>query len=411
MAKQQKKGKVVRVGGLVCRDGQITIGLSPYEMEFFQAAAEYGGFVSGHGHIDRADITDPRYYEGTGTSSTHAAALTLPQKRDMLGSIHMGKYSDAADMAKRLSHCLGRLCGYGTTKIHTCFDATPDLAEEGLYALNQIRKAADKFSSLEVKCGPHPVWGLFKGERLVTYRRAAEKADFLTGLPEADDHRKGFEVHVRVLLEMAISMNKELHLHVDQTGNPAEKGSQRVINVVKSFLPSSLVVAPDHVLAPADQHPTKPKPNPMVWLIHALSSAALSEKEFRQLVDDLLEYNIGVIVCPSATLSNRQIRSITAPIHNSLVRVLELAAVGVPIRFGFDNVSDYLVPWCTGNMMTELMIAGTALRFASPRVLAKFACGVPLDNFDRGAIKEALRRDYEALRAVNPRWKPAINLA
>jgi hypothetical protein len=42
------------------------------------------------------------------------------------------------------------------------------------------------------------------------------------------------------------------------------------------------------------------------------------------MVDKLLKNNIGIITCPSAAISMRQLRPIKTYTHNSIARVLEM---------------------------------------------------------------------------------------
>jgi len=82
----------------------------------------------------------------------------------------------------------------------------------------------------------------------------------------------------------------------------------------------------------------------------------------------------------------------------------------VPIRIGTDNICDMFVPQCGGDMLSEAIFGGHALRFAMPRVWAKLACGIQLNDVDRDEIIETLKRDNEVFRTIDPNWKSAILL-
>ena len=62
----------------------------------------------------------------------------------------------------------------------------------------------------------------------------------------------------------------------------------------------------------------KERREPTVWAVHSFSIASYDEEHFKKVVEGLKETNIGVIVCPSATLSNKQNRNIMVPMHNSI---------------------------------------------------------------------------------------------
>ena len=75
--------------------------------------------------------------------------------------------------------------------------------------------------------------------------------------------------------------------------------------------------------------------------MHALSVSSYNDDRFRRLLDGLKETNIGIIVCPNATLSNKQNRSVMVPMHNSITRVLDFLVEDIPVRIGTDNIEDF----------------------------------------------------------------------
>ena len=127
------------------------------------------------------------------------------------------------------------------------------------------------------------------------------------------------------------------------------------------------------------------------------------------MAKELLKYNVGVIVCPTAAISMRQLRPISAPMHNSIARVLELIKLGVPVRLGTDNICDVFVPQSDGNMLTEIKMLGHAVRFAIPYVWAKLAAGVPLNQVDRATVGRVLYQDRKVFEGTDPDWKSAID--
>ena len=134
-----------------------------------------------------------------------------------------------------------------------------------------------------------------------------------------------------------------------------------------------------------------------MWAVHVISPSTYPEDRFGRLVDGLLETGIGVICCPTAALGMRQLRPLPTPTGNSIARVLELAAAGVPVRLGSDNVCDVFSPSTTADLVDEVYVLSAALRYYDVRVLAKLAAGASLDSRDRGAVREHLRTDREEI--------------
>jgi cytosine/adenosine deaminase-related metal-dependent hydrolase len=230
-------------------------------------------------------------------------------------------------------------------------------------------------------------------ERWALLTRVAREADFLGSLPERDDKRDypehiGFDENCRRMLLLSAELDKQLHVHVDQQDHAFEDGCERVARLTREL---GLGVAPDR--------------EPRTWLIHAISPSAYDEERFEQLIEALAELNIGIICCPSAAISMRQIRPLMAPTHNSMARVLEMLAAGIQVRVGSDNICDITSPASTTDLVDELFVLSNAVRYYDVDILAKIGAGVPLDATERGRLKVHLDRDFAAAARVAKRYE------
>ena len=111
-------------------------------------------------------------------------------------------------------------------------------------------------------------------------------------------------------------------------------------------------------------------PDTLIWLINVISPSSFEGQRFHKLAQDLAELNIGVICCPSAAISLRQLRSLRSFTHKSIAGVLELAAAGGFVRIGSDNVCDITSPAGTLDLMEELFVLSNAMRFYDIEFLA-----------------------------------------
>jgi cytosine/adenosine deaminase-related metal-dependent hydrolase len=123
----------------------------------------------------------------------------------------------------------------------------------------------------------------------------------------------------------------------------------------------------------------------------------------------LLKFNIGVIVCPTAAISMRQLRPINSPTHNCVARIMELCKSRVPVQIGTDNICDVFVPQGDGDMLTEIKMGGHAARFAIPYVWAKLGAGHSLNAVDIATIGRALYQDSKAFTGIDPNWVSAVD--
>ena len=377
---------------------------SQYGLIVFERAAVYGGFYNAHTHLDRADTLSDKYLEHIGTTPLKASNLPLAVKQNLVGDLHKGLAYRLEDLPRRMRKTLQRQKEFGTRRIDTNIDATPDLPEDGLMAINTALRLKREFKQkgLEVRIAPTPIFGFKKGTaRWEVFAEAAKRCDYISALPEKDDYAKhadpdgrvGFKHHIRMAMNLGCELGREVQLHLDQMDIPGECGTERMLDMLEGLeMP---------FVRGAGTEPT-------VWIIHMISPSAYDELRFRRLVDRLLELNVGVIVCPTAALTMRQLRSISAPKHNSIARVGELIKAKVPLRVGTDNISDVFVPQGDGNMLTEVVVGDMAVRLNLPHIWAKLACGVPLNNVDINDVGTALYEDRKACGKINPEWEPAF---
>ncbi|MBI3998105.1 MAG: hypothetical protein HY355_03655 [Armatimonadetes bacterium] len=341
---------------------------------------EFGGWVNAHTHLDRANTFDPIYLQHANIDPVGAAGLSLPVKQILVGELHKGLAYRPDNLYARMRAELERMAATNVREVVSFIDATPDI---GLVAMEQAARLREELRGrLVFKIAVSPIFG-FKNPRVnpdrwETYRQAAQFADILGGLPVKDraEGRVGFDGHVRMLLGLAKELHKPVHLQVDQDNDPREDETEQLVQAVR-WLGSPQVPGED---------------GPTVWAVHAISPSCYDEKRFQRLVDTLLTYNIGVICCPTAALSMFQLRPIVTPVHNSIARILEMMASGVPVRIGTDNICDIFIPNGDGSVRSEVWVAATALRFYHTTVWAKVGAGVPLNEGDKEWIRQGLQR-------------------
>jgi len=376
--------------------------LSPYDAMLLEMIESMGGFNNAHAHLDRADTLDDKYLRHINTTPLEASSLPLSVKQNLTGDLHRGLAYTKEDLQERMERVVLRLIAYGTTRLTTCIDATPDIADSGLLAINEALALKKKFAGrLDIRIGPSPIFGFKEGTgRWEVFAEAAKVCDFLSCLPEKDDFssgkrdgRIGFRSHIRKVIELGCELGKEVHLHLDQANDPNEVGTETLIEGLRWI----------------DQPKISGHEGPTLWVIHMISPSGYSESRYSQLIDNLLGFNIGVVVTSTAAVSMRQLRPLMAPSHSSIARILELVKRKVPVMLGTDNICDVYVPQSDGDMLTEIKMGGHAARFAIPYVWAKLGAGAPLNNVDRATVGRVLYQDTKAFQGIDPSWAPAVD--
>ncbi|MCI0558699.1 MAG: hypothetical protein MN733_09405 [Nitrososphaera sp.] len=380
--------------------------LNSYEIAFLTHVMHCGGFYNAHAHIDRAYTLEDKYLSHIGTTPLEASSLPLSVKQNLVGDLHNGLAYTEGDLRERMTRAIEWQIAFGVRRIDTCIDATPDIGEGGLLAIRIALELKEQYKDkIAIRVAPNPIFGFKKGtKRWEVYEQAArmEGVDFLSALPEKDyyttpadrrDGKVGFKEHIRRVVELACEVRKSVDLHLDQANDPREKGTEMLLEDLQWM----------------DQ-PVLMRDGPVIRVIHMISPSAYDEMRFQRLVEQLLEYNVGVIVCPTAAISMRQLRPVSAPLHNSLARLIELVKKKVSVYLGTDNICDVFVPGGNGDPLSEVLSAGSnMLRFYPPSILAKLACGVPLNDVDRTRVGSALYEDTKAFRKIDEKWEPAVS--
>ena len=350
--------------------------------ELFSAIDGLGGMLNAHLHLDRAGTLLPPESSGRPQQMVARSHGPLSEKHALIEQLHDGPAFDPANIAVRVGSCLDVMVEVGTRRADTFVDVAPNRVKlTGLETLLRIK--GSRSEQIDLRVGAYAPFGFKDSEpaRFELLARAAEQADFIGSLPERDDSscypsHIGFYEHCRRLLLLSRELGKPLHLHLDQRNDPSENATELLAQAVEEFGAAD----------PVDDEP-------MVWAVHVISPSAYDEARFGRLVERLLRNEIGVICCPSAALGMRQLRPLVTPTHNSIARVLELAAAGVHVRIGSDNIADVFSPTTTADLTDEIYLLSGALRFYDIEILARFASGIRLDAGERETLRRHLRND------------------
>ncbi|MBI2030924.1 hypothetical protein HYT05_04850 [Candidatus Kaiserbacteria bacterium] len=347
-------------------------------------AQKVGGWQDWHCH-DRVNTYEDQFFDHEGGLNEYIDA-SLPVKQDAVGVLHRGRAYTEESLEIRLRKLVEAKKVAGETVLYLITDCSPDIEERSFRVALRLRKEyADQ--GFDIKVGAYAIFGFkhFGSEYHRHIEKLAPEAQFLVGLPERDEnHPVGFDGHLAILIDLAIKYQIPLQVHVDQTGDPNENGTEQLIDAVHWRM----------VRTPAAERPR-------VWAVHMLSPASYDEPRWWNLVRGLKKHNIGVIVCPRATISDRQIRSLTVPMHNSITRVKELLVAGIDLRWGTDNINDLFMPTPKSPLLMreigeEYGVIQDAIRFYDQTVFEKIARGERLLKTDLARIERSLKGDYAA---------------
>lgn len=358
--------------------------MTPYFQKLDEHVRALGGYHNAHLHLDRAGTYDETVRLLGENGVRDGASLSLPQKHAVIPLVHASSCYDPDILRSRVTPFIESMFKSGTKRADTLVDVTNDRVK--LSALDVFLGLKSQFQSdIDFRIGAYSPLGFRDDEvdRWNLIAAAAERADFIGLLPERDEREMypdhiGFEQSCSRGLQLAMRLQKPIHIHVDQANRADEAGTERLIKVLRD-----LGYRPDQ------------GNEPLIWLIHFISPSTYPEDRFERLLDDLVELNLGVICCPSAAISMRQHRFIQSPTHNSIARVMDLLGAGVSLRLGSDNICDITSPMGTPDLMSELFVLANSIRFYSIEILAKLAAGWPLDDSDKRCVQAHLADNRE----------------
>ena len=310
-------------------------------LHFLEGAEKLGGLTNHHAHFDKAYLI---------TQESLRLSQVDMQKKWELYRYLKENYSHS-DLVERISRGVETMIQQGVTYCRTMVDADSSVGLLPVQAALEVKKKYEDRIRFEV--GVQPLQGVLDEASFEQYAAACELADYCGGLPSRD--RPTPEKHLDIVLNLAKKLGKPVDVHVDQENNPLE--SETELLAEKTI-----------------EHGMQGR----VFGIHALSIAAKEQREQDRIIDKILKADLGIVICPSAALSMKQL-DMTAPLHNSIAPFPKLKEAGVRCYIGVDNMHDLFMPMNDGDIWTEVRMLMEACRFYDIDALTELACARPID--------------------------------
>lgn len=310
----------------------------PWNMRahFLEAVASSGGIANHHAHFDKAYLIN--------RDTLRLSQVDMTKKWELYRYLKENYTHD--DLVERISRGVETMVEQGVTYCRTMVDADSTVGLLPIEAAVEVkRRFADR---IVFEIGVQPLQGVVEPASYEAYAAACELADYCGGLPSRDLPRA--EKHLDIILGLAKKLGKPLDVHVDQENNPRQDETELL--AVKTI---------EHGM------------QGQVFGVHAISLGAKEEREQDRIIEKILEADLGIIICPSAALSMKQL-PMTAPLHNSIAPFPKLHKAGVRCYLGVDNVHDLFMPMVDGDIWTECRLLMEACRFYDLDAVAEWAC-------------------------------------
>ena len=310
------------------------------KLHFLEAVEKRGGLANHHAHFDKAYLIT--------MDNLRLSQVDMQKKWELYKYLKENYTHD--DLAERISRGVETMIEQGVTYCRTMVDADSTVGLLPIRAATEVKKRYAGRMRFEV--GVQPLQGVLDPASYEQYEEACRMADYCGGLPSRDAPRE--EKHLDVVLSLAKQLGKPVDVHVDQENNPLQNETELL--AVKTI-----------------EHGMQGR----VFGIHAISVAAKEEREQDRVIQKILEADLGIVVCPSAALSMKQL-PMAAPLHNSIAPYPKLREAGVRCYLGIDNMHDLFMPMVDGDLWTECRMLMEACRFYDIEAVADWACAKPL---------------------------------
>lgn len=298
-----------------------------------------GGWVNSHAHADRAFTMTPekiKIYQNA----------NLQQKWDLVDEVK--RNSSVEDYYRRFSQAIELMISQGVTAFGTFVDIDQVCEDRAILAAHKAREVYK--NDIILKFANQTLKGVIEPNARKWFDIGSEMVDMIGGLPYRDelDYGKGLEA-MDILMETAKSQGKMLHVHVDQFNSQKEKETEQLCDKALEHGMQGRVVA-----------------------IHGISIGA-HPREYRQMLyKKMKSVDMMMIACPMAWIDSPR-KDEVLPFHNALTPADEMIPEGITVAIGTDNICDYMVPLCEGDMWQELSLLSAGCRFTNLDEMANIA--------------------------------------
>jgi cytosine/creatinine deaminase len=308
-------------------------------LHFLEEVEKRGGIACHHAHFDKAYLIT--------RENLRLSQVDMEKKWELYKYLKENYTHD--DLVERIGRGVETMIGQGVTYCRTMVDADSTVGLLPIKAALEVKKRYAGRILFEV--GVQPLQGVLDPASYEQYAEACRMADYCGGLPSRDNPQGA--KHLDVILELAKKLGKPVDVHVDQENNPLQQETELLA-------------------AKTIEHGMQGR----VFGIHAISVGAKEEREQNRIIEKIVEADLGIIICPSAALSMKQL-PMTAPLHNSIAPYPKLREAGVRCYMGVDNVHDLFMPMVDGDIWTECRMLMEACRFYDIDVISEWACARP----------------------------------
>ncbi|MED4206379.1 amidohydrolase family protein [Neobacillus mesonae] len=289
------------------------------------------GLVDVHMHLDKT-LTWPAIKNYSGTLSEAIWRFEDAQNQ-----------MDVNSITERMTATILKAIKHGTTAIRTHLNySTSSYLHNVVEAFQKVKSCLSDFITLEaVLMCPFDItkdvekdirWAINNGINL------------LGGAPHLAENPK---VNLAKIFEIAVSLDVNIDLHIDESDDPTVKSLEDVCNWTIQTDYQGRVVAG-----------------------HCTSLSAMGESEAHELMSLVRKAQIGIVTLPSSNLflMGRQDRGL---IRRGLTRVKQLLELNIPVAAASDNIQDPFHPYGKADLLQIALLTSYGAHLTAEEEMEK----------------------------------------
>lgn len=294
-----------------------------------------GGWVNTHAHFDRAFSLDE--------DSVKEIYSELQKKWSIVDTLK--KNSSVEDIFLRMNKATQLMVDQGCQAVGSFIDVDEAIGDKAILAATMLK---DKWGDqIKMKFVNQTLKGVIDKDAKWWFDKSLEFVDIIGGLPAKDFGNE--EKHLDIILSAGKSLNKRVHVHVDQFNTDQESETELLAKKTIEWGMEGMVTA-----------------------IHSISVGAHRKEKRQEIYKLMKEANLSVISCPIAWIDHPR-TELLAPSHNAITPVDEMLEWGIKVALGTDNINDVYKPFGDGDMWTEIKLLLEACKIYDVEKLSEIA--------------------------------------
>jgi cytosine/adenosine deaminase-related metal-dependent hydrolase len=294
-----------------------------------------GGWVNTHAHFDRAFSLDE--------DSVKEIYSELQKKWSIVDTLK--KNSSVEDIFLRMNKATQLMVDQGCQAVGSFIDVDEAIGDKAILAAAMLK---DKWGDqIKMKFVNQTLKGVIDKDAKWWFDKSLEFVDIIGGLPAKDFGNE--EKHLDIILSAGKSLNKRVHVHVDQFNTDQESETELLAKKTIEWGMEGMVTA-----------------------IHSISVGAHRKEKRQEIYKLMKEANLSVISCPIAWIDHPR-TELLAPSHNAITPVDEMLEWGIKVALGTDNINDVYKPFGDGDMWTEIKLLLEACKIYDVEKLSEIA--------------------------------------